>query len=49
MRRLRFWVGHALPRTHWTTYREDGVRRFAVWRQWGTRCYRVVDIPVGQS
>lgn len=45
MRRLRFWIAHAVPRTHWTTYTDTatGVRHLAIWRQWGTRCWDVTD------
>lgn len=43
MSRLRFYLSHAVPRVHWTTYTETatGARRMAVWRQWGTRCWNV--------
>lgn len=45
--RLRFLLAHLVPRVHWTTYRtDDGTRRMAVWRQWGTRCWDISDVAV---
>lgn len=46
LRTVWFWVSHAVPRVHWTTYTENGDRRLAVWRQWGTRTWAVTTVSV---
>lgn len=50
IRQLRFWAAHALPRVHWTAYRETatGEPHLAVWRQWGRRCWSVTDVVTAE-
>lgn len=39
---------HLLPRTHWTAYGVDGEERICIWKQWGNRCYQVLDFTTGK-
>lgn len=41
--RLRGNLSHLLPRTHWTAYGLEGEERICIWKQWGNRCYQVLD------
>lgn len=45
---LHSWLTHPLPRTHWTAYGLEGEERICVWKQWGNRCYQVLDFTTGK-
>jgi len=45
--RLPGFLGNLFPRTHWTVYiLNDGAEQFCLWKQWGNRCYGVVDFVI---
>lgn len=48
--RLPGFLGHLVPRTHWTVYGDnEGRERVCIWKQWGNRCYDVLDLRTGAT
>jgi hypothetical protein len=47
--RLVWYLKQLLPLTYWTTYIEDGQRRFCIWRMWLGRSFQIIDVPVGED
>lgn len=43
--RLVWRVRQLFPLVYWTTYHSENERRFAIWKMWFGRCYRVTDFP----
>jgi hypothetical protein len=44
--RIKWYVKQTIPLTYRTTYRENGVKHFTVWRMWFGRCFAVDDVIV---
>lgn len=45
--RLPGFLSNLVPRTHWAVYvHPDGAENFCLWKQWGNRCYDVIDFVI---
>ena len=39
MNKIKWLLKQLLPLTYWTTYTEEDVKYFEIWKMWFGRCY----------
>ena len=47
LHRLRYWLGHVVPRRHWGIYVADGRRRLVTWKSWLGKATKEIDVRIG--